>query len=699
MADIDYDKLADSIADAMSRGGNTGGGGGGDGGYKVNFRQFGKGLEGFGDILEKGGGNLEDLFKATGNVSGAFSGFAETIFGGMGAVASYFENTQKTFQGLAKVGGGLAGNLGDLRFQAARTRLPLDQFANLIDKNSTQLAGFAGGVEGGTKRFAQLSQQMFEGGVIDGFMNLGYSIEEANEFVIKNTSLQRREARLKGMSDQEQLLAAQELAKNMSVVAKLTGKDAKAQQDELIARQRNGATQARLRLLEMDGITGAQGAYSAAQSALEAAPDVVQDLVDDLLQTGVPMTEATKNFAATNREAYQLAQQAAAAVKSGDREKAEALANQAAEATAKFASSRQGLQLATLAQVSDVAQGQASVLEETGPLIDAIQETAGKLNASATEFSAAFDKLLGNLQGTVERQTSGTAVGQDALVAVNEGQQALANTASAINGSVAGIVKDNQIVTESFKAIGQTLEEMFDPIKLRETQESVIAGSIGSLENRIKSAEEVGAITQDQAAAAKEAAETMRDPNATEAERNAARDQLQDAVGVNILDIDEKAALKIGAATQIDPAALEDERSGGTLFGPDSFLGRLFGNSEKDRAMGGTFNMGDMLRVGEQGPETIFAGLDGTVVPNMKNAVNRIAQSVNKGDNPSNAIAQAVSSINPSVDSTQLAEKLDNLNAALLQLVDINTDTNNISQKQVRAVKAAGNLMSGVSIR
>ena len=683
------------LVDAMGRGGKyTGGGGDGDGGYKVNFRQFGKGLEGFGDILEKGGGNLKDLFKATGDTAGAFSGLAETIFGGMGAVASYFESTQKTFQGLAKVGGGLAGNLGDLRFQAARTRLPLDQFANLIDKNSTQLAGFAGGVAGGTKQFAALSQQMFEGGVIDGFMNLGYSIEEANEFVIKNTALQRREARLKGMSDQEQLLAAEELAKNMSVVAKLTGKDAKAQQDELIARQRNGATQARLRLLEMDGVTGAQGAYNAAQSALEKAPDVVQDLVDDLIQTGVPMTEATKNFAATNREAYQLAQQAAAAVKSGDREKAEALANRAAEATARFASSRQGLQLATLAQVSDVAQGQASVLEETGPLIDAIQDTAGKLKASATEFSAAFDKLLGDLQGTVERQTSGTAVGQDALVAVNEGQQALANTASAINGSVAGIVKDNQLITESFKAIGQTIEEMFDPIKMREIQESVIAGAPGSLEKRLKALEESGGIDPEQAKIAKKEAEIMLDPNASEAEKSAARDRLEEAVGVKILEIDTKAAEQFAKGFTIDPSDIDTENE--ASFG--DFLKRFFGNRQ-DKAMGGTFNIGDMLRVGEQGPETIFAGLDGTVVPNMKNAVNRIAESMNRGDNPSNAIAQAVSSINPSVDSSQLAEKLDNLNAALLQLVNINTDTNNISQKQVRAVKAAGNLMSGVSIR
>jgi hypothetical protein len=244
--------------------------------------------------------------------------------------------------------------------------MPLDAFANMVANNAQQLTGLGGSVTDGARKFAAMSEAMFSGPapLIDGFMNMGMSIEEANEFVIKNTELTRRQAMITGMTEMEQVAAAQEMAKNLQIVAKLTGKDAKQMQDQLIERQRDGATQARLRLLEKQGVENAQEAYAGAQAELAKSPKVVGDLMDDLLQTGAPMSEATKNFAATNQEAYALLQKAAEANKAGDVEAAKKYAAEAAAATAKFADSEQGLMLATLAQASDIAQGQADLLEE-----------------------------------------------------------------------------------------------------------------------------------------------------------------------------------------------------------------------------------------------------------------------------------------------------------------------------------------------
>ena len=408
------------------------GGTGGDT-SKSTQNSLNKASSGFMRILDEGGGSLKSFAK---DFNSMMPDVLQGLGGAVGGIAGHIEDTQGVFQNLSKVGIGLNGNLGDLRVQAAKSRMPLDQFANMVATNAQSLVGLAGNASEGAKRFADLSNAMYSTGAIEGFMNLGYSIEEANEFVIKNTELNRRQAMMTQMSDAEQVKQAQELAKNMSIVAKLTGKDAQQMQDELIARQRAGATQARLRLLEMDGVTGAQEAYNKAQTALDAAPDVVGNLFDDLMQTGAPMTEATKNFAATNQEAYALLQQAAEANKRGDVAEAERLAQEAAQATADFAQSRQGLTLATLSQVSDIAKGQADVLEEMAPIIDgtmALQQRIKDATGQELTFREAFVANLQTIAAGQETQMAGEQPGQQALTAVNTAQVALANTASEFN--------------------------------------------------------------------------------------------------------------------------------------------------------------------------------------------------------------------------------------------------------------------------
>ena len=62
--------------------------------------------------------------------------------------------------------------------------------------------------------------------------------------------------------------------------------------------------------------------------------------------------------------------QIANAVKSGaSAEEVESLAEKATAKTLEFANSRQGLTIATFSQISDVAQGQATVLEEVNGIL------------------------------------------------------------------------------------------------------------------------------------------------------------------------------------------------------------------------------------------------------------------------------------------------------------------------------------------
>ena len=275
-------KLNQNLSNRGGFTGNTTSTGGGTG-----SGVFGKTLEGttgllkdFGKQINQGGGRLstttESISKAFDKGNNAFAKFASTGLGSVSAAIGYLEETTDVYRQLAKVGAGANGSLGALRAQAGTANLSLQTFSNLLGANSKQLVALGGSADRGGIEIAKLGRGLFDTGIIDQFLNLGYSIDEASEFVVKNTALQSRQALLEGMSTERQVKNAADLAKNMQIMAKLTGKDVAQMQDDLIARQRDGATQAALRLMEMGQAKNEQE-YNKLKEQYEA---LYQDTVD-----------------------------------------------------------------------------------------------------------------------------------------------------------------------------------------------------------------------------------------------------------------------------------------------------------------------------------------------------------------------------------------------------------------------------------
>ena len=184
------DAIANGIADGFktsNKAGTTTGGGGGTNAVKKSADALGGIFKDFGKQINAGGGRLSEVAgtfdKNLGKLAKPFS----TVFGTLSSGIGYLEETTDQFRRLAKVGGGAEGSLGALRAQAGRANLSLDQFASLVERNSTALVGFGGGVEGGQRKVAELGQALFDTGIVDRFQALGYTIEEANDFVLKNT--------------------------------------------------------------------------------------------------------------------------------------------------------------------------------------------------------------------------------------------------------------------------------------------------------------------------------------------------------------------------------------------------------------------------------------------------------------------------------------------------------------------------------
>lgn len=460
------DAIANGIADGFktsNKAGTTTGGGGGTNAVKKSADALGGIFKDFGKQINAGGGRLSEVAgtfdKNLGKLAKPFS----TVFGTLSSGIGYLEETTDQFRRLAKVGGGAEGSLGALRAQAGRANLSLDQFASLVERNSTALVGFGGGVEGGQRKVAELGQALFDTGIVDRFQALGYTIEEANDFVLKNTMLTRRQAMLEGMTSQQQVSSAAALAKNMTIMAKLTGKDVQALQDEIVERSRAGSTQAALRLLEMDGITNATETFNSVQAILSAGSKNLQNSYSELTENQTLASTSTIEYAAVQRKAIALAAEAERAQAAGDKARAEHLARMAVAAEAEMTMSREGLQVAKLARYTDVGKGQADVLEQTGDVIDGIQAEAKKMGIAlntATGYMSAFGNALNKITTQVEQQQFGRGQGQDARKMIDTAERTLAETAGDINEAIGTQIDSNSKLVGAFQTSTTAMDQL-----------------------------------------------------------------------------------------------------------------------------------------------------------------------------------------------------------------------------------------------
>lgn len=503
--------------------------------------------DGFTVLKDNLGGNANLLTKSF-----------DLIGGGAVNVATYLEDSVDSFQMLSKIGAGAAGNLQTLREQAAQARISFDDFNKIIANNTESLAGFAGGVVEGRNQFTQLTRDLFtlqDGANADSLYNLGYSFEEMNEQLADTIALTRRRDLQTEQSRREAIASAVALAKQQDLMAKLTGKDIKQIQDETRSRLQEGSTQAKVRLLERQGIEGVAESMSAATNTLSSAPKVVRDLVQQVFELGVPLDDSTKAYAALNGQTYGLVEQLAA-IQGDDtlsaeerRKKSTEVAEKIAASAAQEADSVSNLTVSTLGRISDVGGVMADSLEEIGPLIDNLRNHTDRLGEEIGESVTYFDALndvLFNLKANQDQQvTDGNAL----LNTVRETETVLRNAGSALNQELAQVF-DNNVVRNFLNSMGDALSEFSaeDIENIANTIAETVAPS-DSISNVIEailaSQENLTQAQKDQLnsllAQAKAAETTLQTPGISGTERSNASNtltEIENAVKVIITDLD-----------------------------------------------------------------------------------------------------------------------------------------------------------------
>jgi hypothetical protein len=604
---------------------------------------------------------------------------------GVGSTLNGFGNilleSNQTFMNLSKVGAGFNGDLGELRMGAAMTGMKLGDFANMVGSNSQLLSGFAGGVEGGIRQFRTLSDEMMRG-PISQFQNLGFSIEEANEFILKNMEAQRRQAKFQNadgtLNSQLMLESSLQMAKSLDVMAKVAGKELKQMQDDVVERGRVGATQAALRLMEQRGATNARETFDKMQTELQAGPKVLRDLFSDVTQLNNPLSQSTRAFSSMNGEALALARQARTAMQSGDQEEAIRLARRAVAVTAAQADSERGLTISTLQQVNETAAVQAGVLEETGNLIDQIKARSGQIGEtlnSTQGYVNTFNRILQDVAAAQSGQTSGTGPGQGLQTMLAEMDRVSRDASSRIGENIASQMSNNTTMVGA-------LQTAFNEFK------GIVTASANNIENMLMLIP--GAVGANNATA-----------DGADLDTQISRMSPADQELVRIVQDQSESAERRTTALELLSGLVTNEGLRITGINMDAVRDRQ--GLPSPRALGGNINMGDFIKVGEYGPETMIAGMDGAIIPNMKNAMNRIPavlqqlqQDITQTGVPMTQSAMAAMANMGTDDIGALVQHAQTTNELLSRILGVNSTQVRVGEKQLRSVRGAGNLMNGI---
>jgi hypothetical protein len=640
-------------------------------GFNKTVSNARSGIGRFTGFIGDAGGSVASFTKSVSGAAPVIGALGEVVGDGIG----FLEETNVVFQKLSKVGAGFNGDLGALRAAAAQTRLPLDQFANLVGRNAEALAGLGGGVNNGAKRFAELSRAMFEDGqVISGMTNLGYTLEEANDFLLDNANLLRRQAMLEGMTDGQVAQATLRMAENIAFMAEITGESAEQQRQDLIDAQRDGRTQAALRLAEQQGATAVQESFSQAFNGLEAAGPAAQALYQDYLQAGAPLSDMTKSFEALNpavasqiRSIANLTDSQMSAEEK--RIRIAQLLDKANIEAAKSSTSRTNLEIASRGQINQTAQYQADVLASQQDYIDGIEAQRVQMERDlgrSVSTDEAGAELLRQTRERIAGQTGGAAPGQEISAGLNQATIDLANSASKVNIEIGRQLSSNTKLQDEITLGIASITTAAD--LMAEAANKALGLLPGEVdENRIQENN------------FKAVLEPLIENNAL-LTRIVNIDQLEDLMK----------ALRDPNAT---PETIQSEFD-------------KFRSTQSGRAIGGPIEAGNYYKVGEQGPETILAGFDGTVIPNMQRNLRSIARrsesalgQVDTSSMIDSLREQINKASNGSISTTKMEELLDNLNQSMLQLVRINNNVATNTKNTTKAFKGAGNLLSGVTSR
>jgi len=671
---------------------------------------------------------LKDNF---GSVGRAMGKLPDTVIKGA-------EGLVDTFRQLSGSGAGFGGDIFELKNSAAQARIGVDSFASIIAENSAGLAAFGGTVSRGARLFTEASQNMFDEGLSDPLLMMGFTFEEINENMATYMTLNRRRFTEEEMRNGKAAASMVLMATEMDKIAKLTGKNRQELEKEIQDRMRKGQVEAKIRMLEASGNKEAADKMRMALAQAEKAGPGALAAVEDLFTKGAVVSEEGRAAAVALGPAFNdLTNMVRVAQGPGGVEGMTSSIDAFNTAVAARIQDPNFLNMATLGgmgnQFADAAAGLVTSAGTYSDNVAAVARETGSLSSAVARLR----------QEAGDEQRGGDTPGADVTRTVVNTEQALRDFGAVMNDRILG---ENGALTNFIKALndGAGLRPLADAIG--EIDRSAIDARLDSMlegaGNLINDALGLGdrpELTTEQSAgltdldsklntifdtgdaAMKEqisrfkslaAAITSVDPdfankfNAALNEQDDPTQYLNDMLQSMPADMEQalQAFIRQGIATverrfQDDVVDLAEQ----------NFESQPQGGSIDPNARGASI---DTMVVDKLIANNVASNAAGTRATLGGNGIvpNDMLSLIHKGERVlNNAEAQAFSALeNGAASGMQsagsnsggtLAEKLDNLNQSMLQLVSINMQAQEIARRQLKGLKGmSGNVMSGFNV-
>lgn len=254
---------------------------------------------------------VKTMFKLGDGAAGATNEIAELagMFKGFGlagdvvnALAVSLDYNVNVFRELSQVGASFGKSLIGMREMAHSAMLPLGEFAGLVADNALALSSLFGTTEQGVKNIAQFSLAVRDKALGDGLYNLGITTEELNEYM--GTYLERQR-----FAEVRETLTAQQVAdrttryaKQLDLLAKVTGIQRKQIDDQVKAQQKDALLQKAL-----TGLTEKQKTEANLfLGALEQMSPSMAANAKMMMESGVPFDEMGEQLMGLNPELADL---------------------------------------------------------------------------------------------------------------------------------------------------------------------------------------------------------------------------------------------------------------------------------------------------------------------------------------------------------------------------------------------------------
>ena len=319
------------------------------------------------------------------------------------------KNSLSTWRDLSKAGAGFSNDVIGMSTAAAQSRMSLEEFSQVIKENGKYMTGLGGSVGRGAEVFSKLSKSFFDSNMDRGLRELGYTSKELNDVLALTAGAQKSAFSDTEAGQKRTNQAAASMAKEMDLIAKLTGKSRAEQMEEMTKRKVDGQTEAKLRLLTANKTEEEAAAIRLEyqKGLLEAQKQGTEQSYKEFFATGTYLSEEAATQAALLGKQARAQEESIKAMQGGDFAKSAEARERSAAESLKNQSDTTLLTVATLGSAAGTA-GEAMVkqVEVNDALFHSVSKVKAEYEAQ-TGTMISYTEALKLARERVEKEQAG----------------------------------------------------------------------------------------------------------------------------------------------------------------------------------------------------------------------------------------------------------------------------------------------------